>query len=180
MADFQIQRELDAGENLLWSGAPDPARAATRSIAPAIIGVFVTGFALFWMAGAHFVTSSVPANFGPPGAKLFPLFGLIFVFAGLALIASPFLGFAKATTTIYAVTDRRLLIVAGSDVRSFLPRDIQSVERRGDTTGDIIFARRLRSRDHDGHSHNYEEEIGFFGIQNPREVERLIRAHLIS
>lgn len=173
----EVQRELDAGEALLWSGVPSLASAATRGIGQSIVGVFITGFALFWMSGAYWITNQAPRGFGPPGASLFPLFGLIFVFVGLALIFTPFLNSAQAAQTIYAVTDRRLLIIEGQSTQSYLPRDIERLERRGEEQGDVIFARKLR-RGSKGRT--YETEIGFFGIQNPREVERLIRTHLQS
>ncbi|PQV64024.1 hypothetical protein B1R32_10749 [Abditibacterium utsteinense] len=175
ISDSRVQSELDAGETLLWSGAPSPTSAASRGIVPSIVGVFMTGFALFWMSGAYWVTSQAPRGFGPPGASLFPLFGLIFVFAGLALVLTPFFNSAKATRTIYAVTDRRLLIIEGENVQSFLPADIERLQRRGESSGDVIFAREMRRG---SKGRRYEVEIGFFGIQNPREVERLIRAHL--
>lgn len=179
ISDSLLSQELDANEKLLWSGRPSPSDAASRGCVQSIIGVFLTGFALFWMSGAYWVTQQGPRDFGPPGSSFFPLFGLIFVFAGLALVFTPFFNSNKASQTIYAVTDRRLLILEGSGAQTFLPAELERLERRGgeDGRGDVIFARELRRG---AKGRTYTHEIGFFGIENPREVERLIRLHLQS
>jgi hypothetical protein len=175
ISDSRLHNELDAGETLLWSGAPSPSSAATRGIGQSVAGVFVTGFALFWMSGAYWATSQAPRGFGPPGAGLFPLFGLIFVFVGLGLIFSTFFNAQKATRTLYVVTDRRLLIIEGQSVQSFLPSDLESLKRSGDERGDVVFASEMRRGNKGRH---YSVDIGFFGIENPRVVEGLIRQHL--
>ena len=179
ISDSQLSQELDSDEKLLWSGRPSPSDAASRGCVTSIFGLFFTGFALFWMSGAFWITRQGPRDFGPPGSSLFPLFGLIFVFVGLAMVFAPLFNSNKASQTIYAVTDRRLLILEGSGAQTFLPSELERLERRGGENGrgDVIFARELR-RGAKGRA--YTHEIGFFGIENPREVERLIRQHLQS
>lgn len=82
-----------------------------------------------------------------------------------------------AKRTIYAVTDRRAIILVpvlwGRTAQSY--RDIQHVERRNLSggRGDLIFARErfklLQFANRFG-----MREIGFFGVESPQEVERLL------
>ena len=64
-----VQRELDSGERLLWTGRPNPGSAAAGSWGGVFGGLFIIAFAIFWMTGA--------SQAGAPA--IFPLFGLILV-----------------------------------------------------------------------------------------------------
>ena len=168
-----VQRELESGERVLWTARPNPASASKSSCLPAIFGIPLTAFALFWMNGAYSMGA------GP----LFSSFGLIFVGAGLYMMASPFLASTAASHTIYAITDRRILIIedgATRKIKSYGPGDIEHIERReqSDGSGDIVFARERYQRHHNGHSHMHEREIALWGVPNAREVERLLRENL--
>lgn len=172
-----LQNELDAGETLLWQGAPDPARLAQRNLWQAAFGGCFTCFALFWMGGAFFISSMIAGATGWRLLSAFPLFGLIFLVVGLGLLFSPLTAMKRGSSTVYAVTDRRLIVLESGKVLSYSPSDLQTLERRDtpDGRGDLVFQRRT-SYSSEGHSS--VREIGFFGIPNPREVERLVRAHL--
>ncbi|HEY0074729.1 MAG TPA: hypothetical protein VGB77_11545 [Abditibacteriaceae bacterium] len=182
-----VQGELDSGERLLWTARPNPGRVSQQNIGGFFVGIFVTGFAIFWMSSAFWMQSQSSQHFGPssgpPLEGIFPFFGLIFVGFGLYMMASPFVGAAKASNTIYAITDKRILVIENSTtrtVKSYGPNDIQNVERReqSDGSGDIIFAREQYFTHHNGHRHARTREIGLWGIPNAREAERLIRENL--
>ena len=187
-AQTLINAELDAGERLLWFGAPSPARLAGRETAAGCGGSFMAAFGVFWLCVVGFIGFGA-AQMGAP--SIFPifiggmfLFGLVFVGFALKIAASPAQAAARAHDTVYAVTDRRLLVlVAGEGARSYTPRDIERVERRDlpDGSGDVVFARE-RETGYDTDNRHYErwKDLGFFGISNPREVERLIRQNLVS
>src|SRR5690606_16289736 len=109
------------------------------------------------------------------------VFSLILLIA-LATVIAPFLsGFLTARRTIYAVTDRRVLIVSGKSVKSYGENDIEFVERtmqRGNT-GDLIFRHEQRAVPVFYGNGLYSRRevaipVGFFGIENVREVEALL------
>jgi hypothetical protein len=175
-AQRTIEREMQSGERLLWTSKPDPSRLSARMIVPAIFGIPFTAFAIFWVAGAWSMTRNSP--FPSNGFdNIFPLFGLIFVFIGLAIMSSPFWAFAKGTRTVYGISDRRALVIEGGSsqtTKSYSFSDMEDLERteRADGSGDLIFKRETRRG---AKGRTYLEPIGFFGVPNVREVENTLR-----
>lgn len=99
----RVQQSLLPSERLLWSGAPDPAAHFTRSdlfLVP--FSIFWAGFVVFWEAGA--VTQGAPL--------FFVLWAVPFVLIGLHMLVGRFFykSFAKRRT-VYAITDRRVLVL---------------------------------------------------------------------
>ena len=186
-----IGQELDRGEQLLWFGTPSPQRLAQQAKGTRIGGLFGAMFLVFWLCGVAFIgfasgEAGAPAFFKVFAGVMF-LFGLIALIFVLRLIGAPAQAAAQARNTVYAVTDKRLIVlISGQSARSYGPRDIERVERRDtpDGRGDVIFAReRQDSTTYDDDSrrtHEHWKDLGFFGVENPREVERLIRAHLLQ
>lgn len=171
-----VEREMQSGERLLWVEKPDPARLGSRMIVPALFGIPVTAFAIFWTASAWSMSQNT--GFGGSGFdKVFPLFGLIFVVVGLAVLSSPLWAFAKGTRTIYAISNHRALVVesgASQTTKSYSFSDMEDLERteRADGSGDLIFKRETR-RGSKGRT--YLEPIGFFAVPKVREVENVLR-----
>ena len=170
-------RQIEPGERLLWTGTPAPAAAAIGALPASLFGIPFTAFAGFWIWGAAEATSGA----GRPGA-FFPLFGLPFLLIGLGMLAAPLWAALRARGTVYAVTERRTLIIIGdgtggviSHARSDI-RDLMRVER-ADGTGSVFFAWRSRvsSRGFDRRS-----RVGFVGIPEVRRVERLIREQILE
>jgi hypothetical protein len=169
------EREVEPGERLRWAGRPDPLRPTLMSFGIYFFAIPWTAFAVFWMWGA--------AGFGtrpvrPDGPwMLFPLFGLPFVLIGLGMLSAPFWAYRKAARTIYAVTNKRLLIITTGRTRSvetYAPQDIQFVERteRPNGSGDVLFATCYNT---DSDNRPRSTKVGFFGIPGVRDVERLVR-----
>lgn len=106
------------------------------------------------------------------------LFGVPFVLIGIAMLLSPWWAYRRAARTVYAATDRRLLIVTetwgrAKAVRSHSCEDLGDLKKveRPDGSGDLIFALELvRGR----RGRAYQKEIGFFGIPEVRQVEQLV------
>src|SRR5262249_21126864 len=95
------EKELAPGEQLVWADRPRPAALARRASASFLFGIPFTAFSIFWVVGAYTATQ----RSGHPGPEaFFPLFGLIFVGAGLFMMLSPLRAMAKARSTIYAIT----------------------------------------------------------------------------
>src|SRR5207247_633237 len=110
--ESRIQPELDAGERILWCGQPNPGRMWIHAVPILIFGIPWTLFAVFWMAMA--IGFGTHAS-GPPGPfrSLFPLFGLPFVLIGIGMLSAPYWMARTARSTIYAITDKRALVISG-------------------------------------------------------------------
>lgn len=180
--DPRLQPELAGDETLLWQGAPHPARMAQRHAVLSIFGACFALFGLLWMGGAAFISSLIAGVTGWKIIALAPLFGLIFLVAGVAMLFSPLTARRRATHTIYALTNRRIIICETSSarsrrVRSYRGQDLNVIERRdlADGRGDIVFRRDIY---HDSEGGSSRSEAGFFGIASAREVETLILKHL--
>ena len=122
------------GERILWSGQPKKGltfRAADLILVP--FGLMWGGFALFWELGV----------LGTNAPLVFKLWGIPFCVLGLWLIAGRFLGDAwMRSRTTYGVTDKRVLVVAGTRSMRGIDLDgagdVQVVERN-DGSGTIVF-----------------------------------------
>lgn len=135
----RLAAELAAGETVLWQQAPARGAMAGQNLFGRVFGIFWLGFSLFWFTGAL-----QAAQFGGFGL-IFPLFGLPFIGIGIWIVfVLPGRQKRQLSTTIYAVTDRRLIIFSSAPTRSVrsLPLQcIRSVSKRfhRDGTGDLYF-----------------------------------------
>lgn len=172
--------QLDSGESLLWSGKPTPSGMALGALPMTFFGIPFAGFALFWIwAAAGGISGSSERSFEGPGA-FFPLFGVPFLLVGLGVMLGPLWAYLGARKTVYAVTDRRAMIIIGAgtkSVRSFGPEDMGEILRveRPDGTGSLMFT----SIPQAGSKGRVTlSRVGFVGIPDVRRVEQLIRENL--
>ena len=173
-----LQRELDPGERVLWTGQPEPNYMQRRALPTAGFGVLILAFMLFWLWGA---STPLRDKLGAGGAPdlisvVFPAFGLIGLGFAVLMVLSPFFEHQCAPRTFYALTDKRaLIIVEGrrAKIRSIMPTEF-TIERREKSggLGDVVLKREVSGSRGRNRS---VEEIGFFGIENAREVEKLAR-----
>jgi hypothetical protein len=146
-----VSRFLEPGEQVRWIGQPHGPRQVTGALPASVFGAGFAAFALFWMAGASGFTFSLT---GPSG--LFPLCGLPFLVAGLAMLLTPLWAWRKARRTLYVVTDRRAVLALpsgdGLTVQSLRPGDLGdlAVTVRKDGRGTIHFGSPLVVRSSDG------------------------------
>lgn len=175
-ADYPlIARELEAGERVLWSGQPDPARLFRRAIPGALFFLLVMAYMAFWIGFATTSLRKALAAGRTSGIADILVLAccLIVVALAVGMMLSPWLERAQAPRTFYALTDRRALIVVEGRkraVKSVLPAEF-ALERRDlpNGQGDVIFKRAIIRRI----SGKTTPEIGFYGIANAQEVERM-------
>lgn len=171
----RIDEELLAGEELLWAGRPSGlssgAMVSSRAKMMALIGVLA---ALAMSMGGMMMMRGFGAT---------PWVLLMIVSLGIIVTASPIIqAIRRNRSTVYAVTDRRALILDGSNVQSYGARDIEFIERRmqRDGRGDILFAREVHPSGAamwgpGGFSRRaIQTSVGFFGIEDARAVEALM------
>ncbi|HMA15525.1 MAG TPA: hypothetical protein VKP12_12100 [Kiloniellaceae bacterium] len=130
---------LEPGERLVWAGRPGPAaqpawRLDRTSLLLAAVPLCV-GLVLLWQALA---APAVPEDLFYLGG------GLVLLCVALSPLATLWRASRRVRDTVYAVTDRRLLILAGGPrrrPRAFAPEDLEEprVQDRGDGRGDVIF-----------------------------------------
>ncbi len=193
--DGEIERELEPGEKLLWSGRPDSSiweRERWRTLGNHLA---VTAFSLLWLGGTSQMLFQEWRDGRTPEliTFCFPVIGL-FALGGAVRDWLRSEG-GRASRTFYGVTDRRaLIVIAGKEreVRSFLPHQIQLGRREGDgNLGDVLLndARILekekpptsfRLHKPQKSDEELELEIAFVSIENPREVETIIRQKLLA
>jgi hypothetical protein len=172
--------QLDSGERLLWAGRPAPLGVALGSLPMTVFGLLFGGFAAFWIwAASGGMSRSSDGAFSGPGA-FFPLFGLPFLLVGLGMVFAPLWAYLGAKNMVYAVTDRRAMIIAGlrtKNVRSFTKEEIGEITRieRPDGSGSLMFASVTRASSKGQIS---VSRVGFEGIPDVRRVEQLIRDNL--
>ncbi|MEO7715558.1 MAG: hypothetical protein ABIY70_05110 [Capsulimonas sp.] len=170
-----VSRELNAGETLLWTGRPDPVRSMRSSLGHFVFGVVWTAFIINAIVVSH------SGNRGESGlGRLFGMYGLIFdlffvpfILAGVWLLSHPLLTYRFALNTIYAITNKRVLIISSGrnkKVCTYFTDSINMLERtdHANGTGTVAF-----NRDSDGDSHSVDAE--FVGIPDARVVEELIQ-----
>ena len=178
-AQLRAQSELQSGESIYWTGTADPARAAMSALPATILGIPFAGFALFWITQAYHATSTMSkssSNAFTNGFRVFPLFGLPFLFVGLGVILAPLWAFLKAGSTVYAVTNQRVMIITGDSsrsVKSYTPADIVSVEHRErpDGSGDIAILTTGTTRTNNSVS---QIKVALVGIPNVKQVAQQV------
>jgi len=147
------QPELMSGENLLWTGKPNPSvifHSDDKIIIP--FSLLVGGFAIFWELGVFgfWGAGPVTAERQPQGAEysIFKaLWGVLFILIGQYLIWGRFLSDAwLKRRTYYAITNRRVLVIQEGWRRktSWLSiNTIPTVKREGSRRGTIWFGKKL-------------------------------------
>jgi Bacterial PH domain len=177
-AQQRAQSELQPGESLYWTGTADPRRAAFAALPASLFGIPFAGFALFWINGAYRGTQHL-AKSGDSfthAFSFFPLFGVPFLLIGLGVILAPLWVYLKGLSTVYAVTNQRVMIITGGSsrsVKSCTPADIASVEHRErpDGSGDVLIRTTAQTRTNNSVS---QVTLGLFGVSNVKEVARQV------
>ena len=172
----KVDQELQPGEYIRWVEQPIPRFLTSSSIVTFLFAIPWTSFALFWIWGA--LGQELP-NFkeGIQFQHIFALFGLPFVFIGLGMLSSPLWVWYTAKQTVYLITAQRAIIIQGgrsTTIRSYSPEQLKDVYRKekADGSGDVIIAIR-QWEDRKGNQRS--EEIGFLGVRNSQEVEKLLK-----
>ena len=132
--------ELAPGETVVWQQAPARGAMARSNLFGCVFGAIWLSFAIFWFVGAL-----AAARFGGGLGLIFPLFGLPFIGVGIWMVfVLPRRQRRQAGSTIYAVTNQRLIIFSSQPnrtVRSLPLAAVRSVNKRvrRNGLGDLYF-----------------------------------------
>lgn len=145
-AQIVIQKEIDSGERLLWSGTPRQGTILRGT------DVFMVPFSLLWGGFAIFwevMALQIPTGKAGVVSIVFPLFGIPFVLLGLYMIFGRFIYDAKKRAkTFYGLTDQRAIIVSGlfnKSVKSLNLRTMTdvSLSENANGYGTIVFGQEI-------------------------------------
>lgn len=173
-AALMFQEELNAGEKLLWSGRPK------QGLMLRPVDTFLIPFALLWAGGAVLALTSSAVE-GDSFAAI-PL--CFFVIIGFYITIGRFLyDIRQRARTYYGLTSERVLILSGlfsRTVKSVNLRTLQeiSLSTKRNGRGTITFGSSPfpYNRQWAGMwGFGYEGQAAFEGIENAREVYRLIQ-----
>jgi hypothetical protein len=163
-----LDREIK-GEQLKWSCQPSYSRAVMRKFWPAFfLGVFFFGLSLSLAFVQH--QKAQKGEKVPLPRKTIPVAGVLF---GLGVMASPFYIARNAKNTVYAITNKRAIIItkrpSTTDFYSFGANKIKNMVRRirNDGSGDLIFEKQSSEG-------KTTYEIGFFGVPEVNRIEGLL------
>jgi hypothetical protein len=135
-AAAQLQRELSAGERLLWAGRPRSGLVLRPGDA------FLVPFSLLWGGFACYWEYSVVTGGAP---WFFMLWGVPFVLMGLYLIVGRlFVDARMRANTVYGLTGERVIILSGLFARTVKSLNLRtlsdvSLTERADGSGSISF-----------------------------------------
>lgn len=170
---------LDEDETILWQGQPKPGIDWIKLLHfQTLFGIFFTGFAVFWIMTAFEMTGGMRG--GPSIFKVFPLFGLIFVAAGLNMVIGRHLWAALTrSSTYYTLTDKAAYIATNTLGRRKLTRwtfaEMGAVSLIDTTYGSVMFAeKRMASGNVRPSSTALRTPVGFERIEDARQVHRML------
>jgi hypothetical protein len=173
--DLIALQELEPGENLLWTGRPDPGRAAVQILPLEVFGAVWTAILGYWGWAAW----ARGAAIDPRGPDLcFPLFGLPFLLIGLAALSVPAWVYLTSRRIVYAVSNERVLVVSSGTtrvVRTLRARDIDAIQRRErpDGSGNLRLACRAAGG---SAAPPRTASVTIVAIPDVRSVEHIVRS----
>lgn len=174
-----LREELSAGEQILWSGMPDPKRMKVVFWLWAF-AIPWTLFALFWegttltMMVAGVVQED--SNFSWI-MMIFPIFGLPFVGIGLWMMNKPFAALADARNQIHALTNRRLITLTLRKAKELKSVNITKTgpiirKEHPDGWGNLT----VQTGSHtDSDGDRVTDTFEMYGIPDVAKVERLLQ-----
>jgi hypothetical protein len=173
-----ITGQLDAGERLLWTGRPGQG-LKVRGVDALLIPFSIVwgGFAIFWEVTVIWFDA----------APRLHLWGIPFVAMGIYLIIGRFLWDARRRRrTVYAVTDRRVMIVERATRRRIRTVNLRAIDEvavveRRNRSGDVVLGTPPRRFPFGGWSEDEVQPPRLEFLPNVREVYDIVRrAHFVG
>lgn len=140
----RLERELDLNERLVWAGRPVPWGFTKQTLGAMLFGIPWSVITAITMSGFIYgFVFSEAGNGEPLAVKVgICLFFAPFVCIGVGMLGAPLWARLRTARWIYAVTDKRALVVGRFLTRSWRAAELTSVDRADHRNGrsDLFFA----------------------------------------
>jgi hypothetical protein len=172
-----LARELARGERVVWLAQPAPVARVLASASTFLVGIPFLAFALFWTWAATGGFASPWTAYSIVFTRFAYLWGGMFIVSGAAMLLSPVWAWWVARRTLYAVTDRRAIVIEMPlrqvTIRTFAGEQLATATRRENPSGrgDLIFDREASNG---RRGQTVYRDIGFFGIEDVTAVQALL------
>ncbi len=173
----RLDEALLRNESLRWALRPVPTPWGPGSLPALIFSIPWLCFVTFWTyAALGFPTSLEELAALQPGRMLFAAFSLPFWAVGIWMLTTPWQQQRRMRRSIYALTDRRVLIIEPGlfswKTRAFalVPELIMERKLRKEGRGDLIFGTDV----HYGRNSRREVPVGFINLPDLRLAEQKI------
>jgi hypothetical protein len=175
----RLDRELDDGEEIRWVSQPNHRLMRRQAIQVWLYFLFVVGFFVIMFASLAWISSITPPSERQDEPEGFLI--MIGAIIGLWFAAYPFILWCVrsiAKNTIYAITDKRAVIIRVHRDGSITERDYRGDElihlarkEFKDGSGTLTF----ESARGAGHTSQTASRHKFQAIENVIQVERMLR-----
>ena len=172
-----LDRELAPGERIIWQARPAPSNRMRACLGNFLFGIPLFAFAVIWTLGASggFASERSSSRSWPPWFPV--LWGGMFILLSACMLLSPLWAWWVARHTVYAITDRRAILIEAPfrrTIQSFTGERLTTVVRTEDSRGrgDLVFEREA-SKGSKGRT--VYRDIGFFGLTDAKAVEQILQ-----
>lgn len=190
-ADARIAEQLTDGEEVVWAARPLVRLRLRKTILPFLLGLPIT------TVGFLFVRQFVGGPLAGGDTEILPFLdvairivmgaaALLVGLIGVALVIYPLIEYRETKRELFALTSRRCLVWCRTDsgfgVKDLGPDEVRDMYRDIDARGrgNLILGRDTGPEGGTAEPEEDLDEVGFRGIQNVREVERLVRETLFG
>jgi hypothetical protein len=122
-----LERELAPGERIIWQARPATSNRMRASLGSFLFGIPLFAFAVIWTLGASggFASERSSSRSWPPWFPV--LWGGMFILLSALMLLSPLWAWWVARHTVYAITDRRAILIEAPFRRTtFIPAVVAS------------------------------------------------------
>ncbi len=169
----EIRSELEPDEKVLWTGQPNAMQDLIGTLPIFIFAVPWTTISVFFLMCA-FTTTKQGQNLW-----FLSIIGVPFTLLGLLLLSSPFYAYHVAKKIYYLATDRNLYVIQlGKEktVERYAREDlINAVRTESGGRGTLQWTLQGNSARPSYRKAKQTGEVVFKNIDNPRELEHLLR-----
>jgi hypothetical protein len=120
------RKEMRPREKLIWADRPMPWTAFRKALGGFLTGLFIIAGGLVWFGFAYILTA---ADGTDTVFRIFPYIGLFFALFGLAVAVAGLLSFRRVNSTLYALSDQRLVTVSERPQRIVRGIDLAGITR---------------------------------------------------